>query len=138
MSSPFLPSASLAEDTQQHVRSQAADGQIAYTLTGIVGIVDGENTESGWSRFSVNWSIKVPELAPGKRLQLSHWAALVTLNSFGGPPSSSAAWAVDRFFVSNTEQANPYVVVGADLALNGKGAIIYRIAYCVNLLGREI
>ena len=125
--------------SEHHVLTRPEPGRLAYTMTGIAMVADGVGSGQVWSQHTVNWTVHLPGLAPGKKLALVHWAPFVALSSISNDnAATNAGWAVDSFRVTGTEQPQTYVVVQADLAIRDADGWILRLAYSLHLLGEEV
>jgi len=128
---PITPS------SQYYVYFPAANGLIAYTLTGIAQMdVPGQATGSDYFRTSIVIVVPIPDLPAGKGLQLVHWAPFVTMNSISNDGAVvNAGWAVDDFIILRPDQVSASVSVQANLAVRNTTGHILRCGYEVHLLG---
>jgi hypothetical protein len=135
-------------ESQYYSYFDLPDNFRSYTLTGVaVCTIKGTDTihDGRFMREALYVILEIPDLLP-KSLQLKHWAPFFTLNSISNDgPSNDAAWAVDRWTVSqpggeNDSLRDPVTVVGytVDLAVGDSDGFILRVGYVINLLGQLV
>ncbi|MGB9071797.1 MAG: hypothetical protein WCC22_03940 [Terriglobales bacterium] len=124
--------------SQYYVYYPTANGLTAYTLTGIVQmLVQGQATGVDFFRTPFFFDVPIPDLPPGKGLQLVHWAPFVTLNSISNDGvAENAGWAVDDFIVLRPEEVSRSVSMQANLAVRDIDGYILRCGYDIHLLGK--
>lgn len=125
--------------TQHHVLTRPEPDLLAYTLTGIAMIADGKGESQAWKQYTLPFAVDLPGLTPGKKLALVHWAPFITVSSFANDNvATNAGWAVDSFRLIGTGNAKTRIDVEVDIAIRDADGWILRLAYCINVVGREV
>jgi hypothetical protein len=122
--------------TKNHTVSQAHDGLMHWTLTGIVAMPEEiKGTGSDWTDHAVMLTIELPSIGQN-HVRIHQCAPLVTLNSIKNDHHAiNAGWAVNSFKIVDPGQPSRGISLLCHLGMRDIDGAILRIGYVIHAIG---
>jgi hypothetical protein len=122
--------------TKTHTVTQAHDGFMHWTLTGIVVLPEEiKGTGSSWNDYAVMLTIELPGI--GQNLvHIKQCAPFVTLNAIKNDHHAiNAGWAVNSFKIVDPGQPSRGISLLCHLGMRDVDGAILRLGYVINAIG---
>jgi hypothetical protein len=136
---PDIETTAAPIQSERWMRFETADKQLAYMLTGVAPVtIKGSGGE--WKYVDYEFDVPIPDLGPGKALELVRWAHFVTPCWISNDrTASNAGWAVTSFDLVNPG-APQYgkVEVTCEVGVRDIDGFVNGLGFSISLLGTEV
>jgi hypothetical protein len=113
-------------------------GRRVYSYSGVL-LTDARSEVNDWERAVIELGRPIPELPDGRGFAIEQWTPVAGLSAVAqGASNPDAAWALDSFTLGDEGPIIRSLHLVFHLAVHGTNALIMKINYQIQMIGRVV